>query len=137
MAPPEWEACAGASRIFPLGFTGQPIGSFRCLGEPTQEELGIVPTDVDDWTAAASPTMIIGPVLASSRRETTVPLLERHFAAPDRKGTGDDHFVFGLFIDGLARAHAEFPCRHHDHLGTVVAIAKNLAGIENGGGRRR
>src|SRR5215831_5407212 len=126
-APPELRGRTGARCVFPLSFGGQPISLLGFLRQPHDKCLGIVPADINDRTIATSPTVVIGPVIASSRCNAEVPLLEGVFSTSDRKRTGNDDSVLGLLIWGGARAHFEVTGRYHHHLRTVRAIVKNLA----------
>src|SRR5262249_14077720 len=72
-APPERRRRSGARGVFPLGLRRQPIAFAGLLRQPGHEGLRVVPADVDHRALPASPTAIIGAILAAARADARIP----------------------------------------------------------------
>jgi hypothetical protein len=94
------------------------------LRQPGDEELGVLPADIDHWAVAASPAVIVGTRLASASIGALIPLRKRHLAAADGEGLANADRMLGLLIGRLIGSHHEIPWRHHHKLRTIIAIAK-------------
>src|SRR5262249_13532609 len=97
-APPKLRARSCARSGFPLGLAGPSISLLGLLREPGHKSLGIVPADIQDRTTATAPTVVVRPVLASSRSDAKVPFVKGDFPTSDRKRIGDHDSMLGLLI---------------------------------------
>jgi hypothetical protein len=92
-----------ASRIFPLGLARETIGLPRPLCLSSRKHLCIVPADINHW---AEPTLIIGAVVAASRRYAGVALGKGHFTASNCERIGNRDAMLRFFVR-LRRSHFE------------------------------
>src|SRR5882757_7282536 len=128
-SPPERRRGPRPRGIFPLRLAWQPILSAGLLGQPAGERARVFPRHIDHRLFAATPAMIVRPVLAVAVCDASVPLVKSDFALLDRKWPGDGDPMERPLVRGILPAHVEFARRYDDHLGAIRTIAKNLAGI--------
>ena len=81
---------ARSRRIFPLGFSRQPVAMPGLLRQPRSIIHCILPTDIDHRSPVAAPTAIIGQRPAGGGGKPII-FLKRHLMASDSKRLFDPH----------------------------------------------
>src|SRR3984893_16865874 len=125
-----FSGCAGARRIFPLGFAQKPIGFAGLFREPRRIAPGFVPGYIGDGTPTlGTPRVSIFEPLAAAVGLAGVEFVKRHLELADRERLRDDDLMYRLLVGAApVPSHHEFACRHHHHLGAIGAIAESGAG---------